>query len=116
MSFCKTLRKVSNYYSMKWIIEGTASAAANSGIDWKISKRHAKKFVNTEFYQKDGSLSNVEKYYRVHDYWIHSLPNIYAIKNLFKVNKNKIFDFRNFIMTDFQFENPQKKISQHLAT
>ncbi len=25
-------------------------------------------------------------------------------------------DFRNFIMTDFQFENPQKKISQHLAT
>jgi hypothetical protein len=40
--------------------------------------------------------------------------NFGAWKNIFGTNLS--IDFRNFIMTDFQFENPQKKTSQHQAT
>jgi hypothetical protein len=80
-----------NPYSTWWIMEGTAAAAANSGTSWEISKRHAGKSVNTEFYKIAGKLSETEKYYEVHDYWIHSLSNIYATKNLFKINKNKTY-------------------------
>jgi Regulator of chromosome condensation (RCC1) repeat/von Willebrand factor type D domain len=80
-----------NPYSTWWIMEGTAAAAGKSGNTWVKSDRHSGKSVNTEFYKIAGTLSEVEKYYEVHDYWIHSLPNIYATKNLFKVNKNKAY-------------------------
>jgi hypothetical protein len=79
------------HYSTKWIIEATAAAAANSGTNWNTSNEWANKSVNTAFYAKSGSLADVGKYYRVHDYWIHSLPSILATKNLFKVNKNRTY-------------------------
>ncbi len=79
------------YDSTVWIIEGTASAAANSGVDWKISDNHKGKLINSEMYSTDPN-QNRFKYYRAHDFWIHSLSNVFATKDLFKVNSSMKYD------------------------
>ena len=96
---------LSSYLSNIWIIEGIASAAANSDSIWIVSKNHKNKQVNSEMYSINKSQNRFE-FYRAHDFWISSLLNVAATKDLFKVNSTKKYsntdlDYNANLVSDF---------------